>query len=193
MDRAVPGRLEDSSCAGMTPSTSFMLGALLCGAVAIPPFVDSPLVSRLDFHCLYLVRGNLSLTSSMDISFFSLLLRCGRGMVAISMGSPFSPAATAARRRLYLKQYLTPTMILERLVWKTKKKGIHGECAYHRLVKTTPNPRATKNSRGELVGPPPFPLPLLAPVAGSWVELGAIVGAVAVKTAAEDMLVGSGF
>lgn len=23
---------------------------------------------------------------------------------------------------------------------------------YHRLVKTTPNPRATKNSRGELVG-----------------------------------------
>jgi hypothetical protein len=74
-----------------------------------------------------------------------------------------------------------------------KKKRIHGECAYHRLVKTTPNPRATKNSRGELVGPPPLPLPLLAPVAGSWVELGAIVGAVAVKTAAEDMLSGSGF
>lgn len=25
--------------------------------------------------------------------------------------------------------------------------------AYHRFVKTTPNPRATKNNRGELVGP----------------------------------------
>jgi hypothetical protein len=41
------------------------------------------------------------------------------------------------------------------------------------------------------VGPPPLPLPLLAPVAGSWVGLGAV--AVAVKTAAEDMLGGSGF
>lgn len=25
--------------------------------------------------------------------------------------------------------------------------------AYHKFVKTTPNPRATKNNRGELVGP----------------------------------------
>ena len=30
---------------------------------------------------------------------------------------------------------------------------------YHRLVKTTPKPRATKNSKGELVGPPPLPPP----------------------------------
>lgn len=29
------------------------------------------------------------------------------------------------------------------------------ELTYQRLVNTTPNPRATKNSRGELVGPPP--------------------------------------
>jgi hypothetical protein len=84
----------------------------------------------------------------MVISFFSLLLLCGRGMVAISIGSPFSPAAAAARRRLYLKQYFTPTMI-------------------HRLVKTTPKPNATKNSSGELVGPPPPPPPwLVEPVWG---------------------------
>lgn len=34
------------------------------------------------------------------------------------------------------------------------------EQAYHRLVKTTPNPNATKKSNGELVGPPPPPPPL---------------------------------
>lgn len=33
--------------------------------------------------------------------------------------------------------------------------------AYHRFVKTTPNPRATKNSSGELVGPLLPPLSLL--------------------------------
>ena len=27
--------------------------------------------------------------------------------------------------------------------------------SYHRLVKTTPKPSATKKSKGELVGPPP--------------------------------------
>lgn len=32
--------------------------------------------------------------------------------------------------------------------------------AYHRFVKTTPNPRATKNNSGELVGPP---LPVSVP------------------------------
>lgn len=42
-----------------------------------------------------------------------------------------------------------------------------GNCAalrfltYHKLVKTTPNPKATKNSNGELVGPPPPPPPPL--------------------------------
>ena len=29
------------------------------------------------------------------------------------------------------------------------------ERLYHRFVKTTPNPKATKKSNGELVGPPP--------------------------------------
>lgn len=29
--------------------------------------------------------------------------------------------------------------------------------AYHKFVKTTPNPRATKKSSGELLGPPPPP------------------------------------
>jgi hypothetical protein len=94
IESAVPGLgLAASSLSGMTPSTSFMLAALLCGAVAIPPLAGSPLVSRLDFHCLYFIRGNCSLTSSMVINFFSLLLLCGRGIVAISIGSPFSPAA----------------------------------------------------------------------------------------------------
>jgi hypothetical protein len=137
--RAMERAVSAPSLAGMTPSTSFTLFALLWGAVAMPPFAGSPSVSRLDFHCLYLVNGNWSLTSSIVISFFSLLLLCGRGIAAKSIGSPFSPAAAAARRRLYLKQYFTPTMI-------------------HRFVKTTPNPKATKNSNGELVGPPPLPL-----------------------------------
>lgn len=34
------------------------------------------------------------------------------------------------------------------------------ECTYQRFVNTTPNPRATKKSKGELVGPPPPPPPL---------------------------------
>lgn len=37
---------------------------------------------------------------------------------------------------------------------------------YHKLVKTTPNPSATKNSSGELVGPLPPPPPLPVLVAG---------------------------
>jgi hypothetical protein len=65
----------------------------------------------------------------------------------MSIGSPFSPAAWAARRRLYLKQYFTPTII-------------------HKFVKTTPNPKATKKSSGELVGPPPPLLPLLELLTG---------------------------
>lgn len=49
----------------------------------------------------------------MDMSFFSRLLLCGRGIVARSMGSPFSFKARIWRFRwLYRKQYLTPTMIL---------------------------------------------------------------------------------
>lgn len=36
----------------------------------------------------------------------------------------------------------------------------------HKLVNTTPNPSATKKSKGELVGPPPV-LPPLAPLAGA--------------------------
>lgn len=50
------------------------------------------------------------------------------------------------------------------------------EYKYHKLVKTTPKPRATKNRRGELVGPlPPLEEPVL--VAGADTEeaaLGAI-------------------
>jgi hypothetical protein len=50
----------------------------------------------------------------MDMSFFSLLRLCGRGMAARSMGSPSAAARAARLRWLYLKQYLTPTMILRR-------------------------------------------------------------------------------
>lgn len=49
--------------------------------------------------------------------------------------------------------------------------------AYHKFVKTTPNPRATKNNRGELVGP------LLLPDAG-WEGEG--VGKVDVMVAMND-------
>ena len=47
---------------------------------------------------------------------------------------------------------------------------------YHRLVNTTPNPKATKKSNGELVGP----LPLLPP------EL--VVGSGGAADVAEDMV-----
>ena len=39
------------------------------------------------------------------------------------------------------------------------------EYAYHRFVKTTPKPKATKKSSGELVGPPPPPPPVADVVA----------------------------
>ena len=50
---------------------------------------------------------------------------------------------------------------------------------YHKFVNTTPKPRATKNSKGELVGPPPPPLPPAGDVdaaggAGGLVEEGAM-------------------
>lgn len=35
------------------------------------------------------------------------------------------------------------------------------QTTYHKFVKTTPNPNATKNNNGELVGPPPPPPPPL--------------------------------
>jgi hypothetical protein len=47
----------------------------------------------------------------------------------------------------------------------------------HRFVKTTPKPRATKKSSGELVGPPPPP-PLPPLLGGSVVEMGSFVAKV---------------
>lgn len=46
--------------------------------------------------------------------------------------------------------------------------------SYHKFVKTTPKPRATKNSRGELVGPPP-PLELEAALVVATGELEVVV------------------
>ena len=37
---------------------------------------------------------------------------------------------------------------------------LQSDDTYHRFVNTTPKPRATKKSSGELVGPPPPPPPL---------------------------------
>ena len=48
---------------------------------------------------------------------------------------------------------------------------------YQRLVKTTPNPRATKKSRGELVGPPPPPeLDVVGPGGADEVAVGDDIG-----------------
>lgn len=41
-------------------------------------------------------------------------------------------------------------------------------------MKTTPNPRATKKSNGELLGPPPPPLSLVEVLAAAEVELLAV-------------------
>ena len=46
--------------------------------------------------------------------------------------------------------------LCERLLWEERARY-----PYHKFVKTTPKPRATKNSRGELVGPPLLPLSLV--------------------------------
>ena len=44
----------------------------------------------------------------------------------------------------------------------------------HKFVKTTPNPRATKKSNGELLGPPPPPLSPVEVLVAAEVELVAI-------------------
>lgn len=51
--------------------------------------------------------------------------------------------------------------------------------AYHRFVKTTPKPSATKKSNGELVGPPPPELGTAEEAAGGAIEVleGAVVDA----------------
>jgi hypothetical protein len=54
---------------------------------------------------------------------------------------------------LYLKQYLTPTMILGLISSHTPHSEQPAAQTYHRFVKTTPKPRATKNSNGDC--PPP--------------------------------------
>lgn len=51
-------------------------------------------------------------------------------------------------------------------------EGDFNQCTYHRLVKTTPKPNATKNSKGELVGPPPPPPPVLEAVGAAALAVG---------------------
>lgn len=64
----------------------------------------------------------------------------------------------------------------------------HASESHHRLVKTTPKPRATKNNKGELVGPLlPLPLPLLP-----LVEDGIVVGVTGVyEDVVADMVANS--
>lgn len=90
-------------------------------------------------------------------------------MFSMWMGSPSSFVMFRARlRALYLKQYLTPTMILpdaldeRRELWKQDNQlrdkwawvyvcqDGQARRAYQRFVKTTPKPKATKKRRGEL-------------------------------------------
>jgi hypothetical protein len=56
-----------------------------------------------------------------------------------------NPAETVSRTNLHMRRW---------------------QCVYHKFVKTTPNPKATKKSSGELVGPPPPLLPLLELLTG---------------------------
>jgi hypothetical protein len=121
---------------GIAPSTFLTLPGRL-GEAVTPPLVGSPSLARDATQFLYLVNGKRSFTSSIVINFFSLLLRCGRvGIFSRLIGSTSSPFRIARLRALYLKQYLTPTII-------------------HKFVKTTPKPNATKKSSGEEVGPVP--------------------------------------
>lgn len=99
-----------------------MLAALLAGAV-IPPAAGRPFCSRLARQTLYLVNGKRSLTSSIDMSFFSRRRRRPGGAAPISM-----PAASCSRRAwrerlLYRKQYLMPTMILGLLSARSHETG----------------------------------------------------------------------
>jgi hypothetical protein len=80
------------------------------------------------------------------------------------MGSPCSSFRNNRLRWLYRKQYFTPTIIL---YCEFQSEPLYSQhsfelsesigLAYHKFVKTTPNPRATKKSSGELLGPPPPP------------------------------------
>lgn len=59
-------------------STSLTLAGLL--DPSIPPSVGNPAASRCALHALYFSTGNLSFTSSIVMSFFSLRRRCGLGI-----------------------------------------------------------------------------------------------------------------
>lgn len=119
------------------------------------------------------------------------------------IGSPSSPIRKARLRALYRKQYLTPTMILGLALGKSGR-GIQGtrmqitigmtrrwvnRSTYHKFVKTTPKPRATKNSNGELelwsrLSPPPSPAAVVSDAAASLVVESAAAAALATSRAA---------
>lgn len=87
------------------------------------------------------------------------------------IGSP-SSLRIARFRALYLKQYLTPTMILSNVRGPSAIVSFHQTSTHQRFVKTTPNPSATKKRRDDEFPAPPllslppwfsFPAPEFAP------------------------------
>lgn len=75
---------------GIAPSAFLKLAARLADGAATPPAVGKPSSARVVIQALYFIKGNRSLASSIDISFFSLLRLCGLCIVVISIGSPLS-------------------------------------------------------------------------------------------------------
>jgi hypothetical protein len=91
-------------------------------------------------------------------------------MFSMLIGSP-SSLRIARFRALYLKQYLTPTMILSSVRGPSAIMPFYQTSTHQRFVKTTPNPSATKKRRDDEFPPllsllPPwvsFPAPGFAP------------------------------
>lgn len=84
----IDGRVLASPFSSTVCIVSVTLPARLDGAVT-PPAAGRPSCSLVARQTLYFVSGKRSLTSSIDMSFLSLLL-LGRVSAARSIGSPFS-------------------------------------------------------------------------------------------------------
>jgi hypothetical protein len=73
-----------------------------------------------------------------EVDRFAILVYCAHGAVALVVAEAV------------LDTYNDPAR--DMLVVATARRDSATRSAYHRLVKTTPKPSATKNSRGELPG-----------------------------------------
>ena len=80
-------------------------------------------------------------------------------------------------------------MILREALVIVRSRSPRSEtAAYHKFVKTTPKPRATKNKSGELVGPPPPPPPPPEDVAAAGATEVAEGGGIVVVMVEVDMV-----